>query len=732
MLLHYHYCPLRQAVGAVGLPNRAVKVSRSLQTRIMILSVGIAFVAVSVVAFFYDRRAVELVISTATERLASETRLLAQRVEFANGGVEREAAFAAESPLAAALIQDPQNPRFQSASALVYGRILTRRADYLQVRIVALDGGREVARIFRTGLETRAVPASELASLAGERFFRDAASNALAGTVYYSHVDVAAGSGGAAPQDVAVWRVLFPVPDATGKTIGFAIIDVDYVKMLGSVLRDAPMQRDILLFDSDGNRLERLAGQETVRFLRHDQEGARSFIDPRQIAPGRNEASIRQDGAISYLVRRYFNAQLPYGFIGVVLREPEGRLLTLAWEARRETLAIGAAILLGVVLVSLLASRRFADYVVDVAARSGAVIDSALDAIISIDEKGRILSENPAVERVFQYRPGELIGRNIDTLMGVGGPGAHDIYLGDYRKTGVRKVIGHVREVTARRRDGSLFPAELSVSETIIKGQRVFTGNVRDISARKAAEAERERLIEALARSNRELDEFAFVASHDLKAPLRVIDNASNWLEEDLADKLDAESRENLGLLRSRVRRMDRLLDDLLEYSRIGRKTNEQWRQVLTGAQLRDDIIALVQQREGFTITFDPSFKGISVTRMPLQQILMNLIGNALKHHDRETGKILVKAETLETTYLISVIDDGPGIPDEYREQIFKMFQTLRPRDRVEGSGMGLAIVRKHIDVLGMSLSVERAGERGSIFAFTYPRPLVGQAFGGE
>ncbi|MCD2173125.1 sensor histidine kinase [Rhizobium sp. C4] len=694
----------------------------------MVLSVGIAFVAVSVVAFFYDRRAVDLVINTAMERLASETRLLAQRVEFADGAVEREAAFAAESPLAAALIQDAGNARFQAAAALVFGRLLARRADYLQVRVVALDGGREVVRVIQTGIETRAVAPAELASVAGERFFKEAASEALVGAVYYSHVEIPAKSDGPALAGPAVWRVVYPVPDAAGKVIGFAIIDVDYVKMLSGVLRDAPPRRDILLFNSDGDRLERLADSETVRFFRHDQEGSSSFIDPRTIGPGQNEAAVRQDGAISYIVRRYFSGQQPYGFVGVALREPESRLLALAWEARRETLVIGAAILIGVLLVALLASRRFADYVVDVAARSGAVIDSALDAIISIDEEGRILSDNPAVERVFQYKPGELIGQGIDTLMGVGGQGAHEVYLGRYKKTGIRHVIGQVQEVTARRRDGSRFPAELSVSETIVNGQRSFTGNVRDISARKAAEAERERLIKALARSNRELDEFAFVASHDLKAPLRVIENASSWLEEDLADRLDAESRENLGLLRSRVRRMDRLLDDLLEYSRIGRKTNEQWRQVLDGAELRDEVMALVPQRDGFTVTFDPSFLAIAATRMPLQQILINLIGNALKHHDRETGEIHVKAQTREDTYLISVIDDGPGIPDEYREQIFKMFQTLRPRDRVEGSGMGLAIVRKHIDVLGMSLSVERAGERGSIFAFTYPRSVRDEA----
>jgi two-component system, LuxR family, sensor kinase FixL len=249
-----------------------------------------------------------------------------------------------------------------------------------------------------------------------------------------------------------------------------------------------------------------------------------------------------------------------------------------------------------------------------------------------------------------------------------------------------------------------------------------MVGSLSDVTARREFEAEREHLITALAQSNRELDQFAYVASHDLKAPLRVIDNASTWLEEDLADKLDDESRENLDLLRNRVRRMDRLLDDLLEYSRVGRKTDSRWLETATGAQMQEEVLALVPSREGFQVIFNPSFANIRVTIMPLKQILINLIGNALKHHDRDTGQVVVKAEQQGRKYLISVIDDGPGIPDEFREQIFKMFQTLRPRDRVEGSGMGLAIVNKHIDVLGEGIRVERAGERGSIFCFTYPR----------
>lgn len=482
-------------------------------------------------------------------------------------------------------------------------------------------------------------------------------------------------------------------------------------------------------------------------------------------------------------------------------------------------------------------------------ARVQTVLDTVVDGVISIDEFGIVQSYNKACVGIFGYRPEEVVGQNIKLLMPPNFAAGHDGYLAHYMATGERKIIGIGREVEGQRKDGTRFPLDLAVSQVEINRRRVFTGLVRDISerraheealkaseerydmviramsagywawdmpsgdlfwsdrtweitglprkavpeiadfdacrhpddapevaekfnsfmngggnfeaeyrfirpegkiiwlsvtatcsydgegnvvrivgsmsdvsARKEAEAEREQLIAALAQSNRELDEFAYVASHDLKAPLRVIDNASTWLEEDLADRLDEESRENLELLRNRVRRMDRLLDDLLEYSRVGRKTDNQWLETVSGQQLQDEIRALVPVREGFEIVFEPSFLEIGVTLMPIKQILINLVGNALKHHDRESGTVVVRAVSRGSKYLISVIDDGPGIPDQFRDQIFKMFQTLKPRDRVEGSGMGLAIVRKHVDVLGERVWVERGGTRGSIFSFTYPK----------
>jgi PAS domain S-box-containing protein len=239
-------------------------------------------------------------------------------------------------------------------------------------------------------------------------------------------------------------------------------------------------------------------------------------------------------------------------------------------------------------------------------------------------------------------------------------------------------------------------------------------GTVQDITALKQGER-------ALRIANKELEDFAYIASHDLKAPLRVIDNASQWLEEDLAEHFTEETRDHMTLVHGRVKRMEKLLDDLLEYARIGRKTDESYAEIVTGEALMDNILALLSP-EGFAVKVSPNFANIRVTRMPLQQVLMNLIGNAIKHHDKAEGRIEVTVEDGGMHYAFAVKDDGPGIAPRFHRQIFEMFQTLRPRDKVEGSGMGLAMVRKNIEVFGGTLGLESSEGQGSTFRFTWPK----------
>lgn len=222
--------------------------------------------------------------------------------------------------------------------------------------------------------------------------------------------------------------------------------------------------------------------------------------------------------------------------------------------------------------------------------------------------------------------------------------------------------------------------------------------------------------------ANRELDNFAYVASHDLKSPLRVIDNISGWLEQDLAAHLNEETRESMKMLRGRVKRMEKLLDDLVQYSLVGRTTEPTWDGMVGGDELVDDVLSLLSPPAVFNVTVNPGFAAIRLARMPLQQIFMNLIGNAIKHHHSAQGRIELTMEDREQEYAFAVKDDGPGIPAQYHDEIFNIFRTLKPRDQVEGSGMGLAMVRKHLAAVGGSVWLDSVEGGGSTFHFTWPK----------
>jgi hypothetical protein len=242
-----------------------------------------------------------------------------------------------------------------------------------------------------------------------------------------------------------------------------------------------------------------------------------------------------------------------------------------------------------------------------------------------------------------------------------------------------------------------------------------------DVTERKLKEALERELSAQLKSANAELAAFAYVASHDLKSPLRVIDNASRWLEEDLDEHLTGEHRENMNLLRGRVKRMDKLLDDLMEYARIGKGSSGRHAEIVTGDVLMDNVLMFLTL-DGFSVDVSAKFAGIRVRLMPLQQILINLIGNARKHHHQKNGRIEVTVEDAGDYYAFAVKDDGPGIQARFHSKIFEMFTTLKPRDQMEGSGMGLAMVRKNVRIFGGVLELESAEGKGSTFRFTWPK----------
>ena len=223
-----------------------------------------------------------------------------------------------------------------------------------------------------------------------------------------------------------------------------------------------------------------------------------------------------------------------------------------------------------------------------------------------------------------------------------------------------------------------------------------------------------------LERSNADLEEFAYAASHDLKAPLRAIGHLAQWIGEDLGTNANPDTIENLKLLQGRVLRLQLLLDGLLAYSRVGRHTSTAVEEVNI-ADLVRDIVALLAPPGGFVVTCEGEMVAIRTHRMPIEVVLTNLIGNGLKHHDRAEGRITVAMRKVDGVAEFRVSDDGPGIAPRFHDRIFVIFQTLASRDDVESSGIGLAIVKKKVQAHGGRIWVESAPPaRGTTFVFTW------------
>jgi PAS domain S-box-containing protein len=360
---------------------------------------------------------------------------------------------------------------------------------------------------------------------------------------------------------------------------------------------------------------------------------------------------------------------------------------------------------------------------------------------------GAYLRVNQRLCDITGYGRDELVGKHLQEITH-----PDDLAL-DLALRG-KLVTGELNSVRLEkrllRRDNAFVWVQVtgSLARDLETGKpQYFISVIEDISERKALTQENERLFFAartaertlrqlnetleervvertaeLQRSNRELDRFAYVASHDLKAPLRAIDNLSKWIEADAGEILPLSSREHLAKMRGRVQRMERLLEDLLAFSRAGRVQHASER-VMTKT-LVQSIFDLLAPPPEFCLTVDDNLPELVTQRVPLETVLRNLMGNAIKHHDRPTGHIHVQARDFGDLVEFCVADDGPGIAPVYHERIFELFQTLQPRDQVEGSGMGLAIVKKTVESVGGAISINSIPGQGAEFRFTWPKTV--------
>lgn len=225
---------------------------------------------------------------------------------------------------------------------------------------------------------------------------------------------------------------------------------------------------------------------------------------------------------------------------------------------------------------------------------------------------------------------------------------------------------------------------------------------------------------ESLEKSNKELDKFASIVSHDLKAPLRAIGNLTGWIEEDSGEELSKEARTHFDMIKQRVTRMEDLINAILDYSRADRRRGED--ESIDLNKMVTDVLDFIGKPDNVTLEIKSMLPIIVGDRTRMSQIFSNLIGNAIKYNDKEQIKISVSSTESKEGYTFSIQDNGPGIDPQFHERIFVIFQTLNRRDDVESTGVGLAIVKKIIEEFGGKIWVESELGKGANFRFFLPK----------
>jgi PAS domain S-box-containing protein len=352
-------------------------------------------------------------------------------------------------------------------------------------------------------------------------------------------------------------------------------------------------------------------------------------------------------------------------------------------------------------------------------ARYRGLLEAAPDAMIVVNQAGEIVLLNLQAEKQFGYHRDELVGQKVTNIIPEGF--AERLIADDLRSAAdaLAQQIGTGIELSARRKDGTDFPIEIMLSPLDSAEGILVTAAIRDISVRKAAAQHLEQMVDELKRSNEELGQFAYIASHDLQEPLRMVASYTQLLSKRYKGKLDADADEFIEYAVDGARRMQQLIEDLLAFSRVA----------TTGNALVDTSseFALEQALQNLHWAIKDSNALVTHDALPivqgdgmqLVQLFQNLVGNAIKYQAPGVPTVHVSAARQgPRSWAFAVTDNGLGIDSQYFERIFGMFQRLHKRDEFSGTGVGLAICKKIVERHGGSLWVNSELGKGSTFRF--------------
>ncbi|MCB2013662.1 MAG: PAS domain-containing sensor histidine kinase [Sphingobium sp.] len=341
------------------------------------------------------------------------------------------------------------------------------------------------------------------------------------------------------------------------------------------------------------------------------------------------------------------------------------------------------------------------------------IFENAPCGMLLVNAQGLITHTNERLCAMFGYSTEELAAQPIEILLPTRFRSDHVGLRDGYTQAPRPRAMGQGRDLTGLRKDGVEFPLEIGLSVIDTAEGRFNCASIIDITDRKRAEL---RLKEA----NGQLEEFTYVASHDLRSPIRGIANLIEFIREDYGDSAPATVQKNLARMDERIGAMEKLIEDLLTYARSGRRTAKIEPIVLR--DLVDEVLALEPPPAHVHISVDASDESFDGTKVPLATVLRNLISNAIKHHDREEVSITITIRLVHDQCIMEVSDDGPGIPEAAQKRVFRLFQTLNASER-KGVGLGLAVVQRLVTGHGGAITLLSSDDqRGSTFRVRWPR----------
>ena len=347
------------------------------------------------------------------------------------------------------------------------------------------------------------------------------------------------------------------------------------------------------------------------------------------------------------------------------------------------------------------------------------VASKADNAIVITDNKGVAEWVNDGFVRLTKFKSEEVIGkRTFDLLHGA----RTNKEVRAELDNAVKNHQPFTGELLKYKKDGTPFWTQVTMTPIVSDegGEERFIFIESDITPRKLAEEKMNQYMKNLEKTNSELDKFAYVVSHDLKAPLRAIGNLTGWIEEDIGDRLPDDVRGHFNIIKGRVVRMEGLIDGILDYTKAAKKGGELVS--FPSDELVRETIDLIGPPQSAVINVRANLPVMKTERVKLQQVFLNLIHNAIKYNDKEDVQIDVGCEDAGNEWKFFVKDNGPGIEARYHDKIFVIFQTLNARDEVESRGVGLAIVKKIIEEEGGKIWLDSDKGKGATFYFTWPK----------